>query len=401
MTRPIGSWLLLAGYSVLCLSGCDPSSRAGHVVRDSAGIRIVENARGSWTDDRRWRIADAPSVDIGGGDSAAASLLYRVVTARRLSGGRIAVANTGTSEVRIFDSTGRHLSTIGRRGDGPGEFRSPWHLNQIGDSLVVVDIGRGHRYDVFAPNGELVRSFTTPVATGTEGTELIGWFADGTSLVRRHEYHAPDPQVTTPTRNHVSLFRIGTDGSRLDSLGRFPDQTGIRGRLYLWGPRAHEAVYDSTVYYGPADTYEIHEYSPQGKLRGIIRRSIPNRQTTAQDIAAFEAESRRREAEMGISAQRLAERQRRIGEVQYAPTFPAYYYLKTDDAGNLWVQDYSPHVGEGRVWSVFDRAGVYLGDVEMPERFRLFQIGDDFVLGRWLDADDVEHVRMYPIIKPG
>ena len=399
--RPAGSWSIAAVCAVLWLSGCNRGSSAGHAVRDSAGIRIVENERAAWTEATRWRVADTPSVDIGGGDSATASLLYPVITAHHLSDGRIAVVNTGTSEVRIFDGTGRHLSTVGRRGEGPGEFLSPWHITEIADSLVVVDIGRGYRYDVFAPNGAFVRSFTTPVAKGVEGTELIGWFADGTSLVRRHEYEARDPQVMTPTRSQVSLFRIGTDGSRLDSLGRFPNQTGIAGRMYFWGPRAHEAVRDSTVYHGPADRYEIREYSPQGKLRGIIRRSIPNRPTTAQDIAAFEEESRRREAEMGGSAERLAARQRRIGEPQYAPTFPAYYYLKTDDSGNLWVQDYSPWLGEGRVWSVFDRAGVYLGDVEMPERFRLFQIGDDFVLGRWLDADDVEHVRMYPIVKPG
>jgi hypothetical protein len=49
---------------------------------------------------------------------------------------------------------------------------------------------------------------------------------------------------------------------------------------------------------------------------------------------------------------------------------------------------------------VFDPAGVYLGDVEMPERFRVFQIGADFVLGQWRDEDDVEHVRLYPLIKP-
>jgi hypothetical protein len=86
--------------------------------------------------------------------------------------------------------------------------------------------------------------------------------------------------------------------------------------------------------------------------------------------------------------------------MRFAPTFPAYFYLQADEVGNLWVQEYSALIGEGRVWSVFDPAGVYLGDVEMPERFRVFQIGEGWVLGHWRDADDVEHVRLYPITKP-
>lgn len=402
MLRTTGPRLLIAGCLALSPMGCGSGDAVGHVVRDSAGIRIVENERAAWTDDTRWRIATEPSLDIGGGDSAASpALLHRVVTARRLSDGRIAVANTGTSEVRIFDSTGRHLSTIGRRGQGPGEFRAPWHISERGDSLLVVDIGSGYRFNIFGPGGEFVRSFTTPVATASEGTELIGWFADGTSLVRRHEFGMRDPRSTTPTRGHVSLFHLGADGIMLDSLGRFPNQTGISSGLYLWGPWAHEAVHDTTVYFGPADTYEIHQYSQQGRLRGIIRRTLPNRPTTAQDYESFKEEAIRREMETGGDPRYRAVLERRMAEARYAPTFPPYFHLRTDDPGNLWVQEYSPRIGEGRVWSVFDRTGIYLGDVEMPERFRVFQIGDDFVLGQWRDADDVEHVRTYPIIKPG
>ncbi len=370
-------------------------------MRDSAGIRIVENERAAWTDDTRWRIADAPSVDIGGGDSATASLLYQVVTARRLSDGRIAIANTGTAEVRVFDSTGKHLSTVGRRGQGPGEFGAPWRITGLpGDSLLVVDIARGFQFNLFAPSGAFVRSYTTPVARRAEGTQLVDWFPDGSSLVERHEFESRERQPGTPVRGYVSLFRLAADGAMLDSLGRFENQTGMAGVLYLWGPWGHEAVHDSSVYHGAGDSYEIRRYSVQGDLRAIIRRSLPNTPTTREHFDAFVNESLQRlSTEEGGARMRPALEQR-FASARYAPYFPAYFHLRTDQPGNLWVQEYTPRVGEGRVWSVFDPAGIYLGDVEMPERFRLFQIGDDFVLGQWRDGDDVEHVRVYPIIKP-
>ncbi len=37
----------------------------------------------------------------------------------------------------------------------------------------------------------------------------------------------------------------------------------------------------------------------------------------------------------------------------------------------------------------------------MPPRFSPLDIGPDFVLGLWRDADDVEHVRMYDLVKSG
>jgi hypothetical protein len=76
--------------------------------------------------------------------------------------------------------------------------------------------------------------------------------------------------------------------------------------------------------------------------------------------------------------------------------------MKTDDAGNLWVQEYGLTQDDRPLdWSVFDRAGRFLGEVEMPAGFGVHQIGDDFVLGRWTDELEVEYILMYGIVKPG
>ena len=48
---------------------------------------------------------------------------------------------------------------------------------------------------------------------------------------------------------------------------------------------------------------------------------------------------------------------------------------------------------------MFDPSGEILGVVETPERFTIHEIGRDFVLGHWTDDMDVEHVRLYGLIK--
>ncbi len=79
---------------------------------------------------------------------------------------------------------------------------------------------------------------------------------------------------------------------------------------------------------------------------------------------------------------------------------PAYEGLLVDDAGNLWVRDYRLPWDTVPSWKVFDPEGRWLGTVQTPVRFAIFQIGHDFILGRHYDELGVARVRLYELIKP-
>ena len=65
--------------------------------------------------------------------------------------GRIVAADRKTWDVRLFDAQGRFLQYLGRRGQGPGEFRAP-HTIWVtpADEIWVADMQR--RLTVFAPS---------------------------------------------------------------------------------------------------------------------------------------------------------------------------------------------------------------------------------------------------------
>lgn len=54
-------------------------------------------------------------------------------------GRRIYVADTAAHDIKVFDEDGRHLRTVGRRGEGPGEFNFPTHLVFARGELYVTD----------------------------------------------------------------------------------------------------------------------------------------------------------------------------------------------------------------------------------------------------------------------
>lgn len=97
--RWAGWWLVTA----LLVQGCTKSAPSRtYVVRDSAGVTIVENTSPAWSSGEEWRVVEPPVVEIGVIDGDQRYQLSRVLGVGRLSDGRILVANGGSQEIRVI-----------------------------------------------------------------------------------------------------------------------------------------------------------------------------------------------------------------------------------------------------------------------------------------------------------
>ena len=184
---PLISSLLLLGLGTTgCEPDADPPEPAPQAPEldesslpfseswDSAGVRIVENARPADTAFLDWRIGPEPSVTIGVAVGDEAQMLFRVSDAVRLSDGRVVVAETSSSELKVFDPTGTRVGTWGGRGEGPGEFPEymlqriePWPADSI-----VAWYGPGWRVSAFDSEGNFDRTFLGP--SGNQATWRAG-----------------------------------------------------------------------------------------------------------------------------------------------------------------------------------------------------------------------------------
>lgn len=79
----------------------------------------------------------------------------------------IVVADGFRSNVKVFRNNGSLRSTLGRTGDGPGEFRRPVALSVIGDTLLVLDADL--RVSSFDSAGEYLGRFQ---ASGSRGLAI-------------------------------------------------------------------------------------------------------------------------------------------------------------------------------------------------------------------------------------
>jgi hypothetical protein len=203
----------------------------------------------------------------------------------------------------------------------------------------------------------------------------------------------------------MPLFLVGPDGNTVLSLGEFPgaERHGytVGGRLRGSGPRPlgrtmSLAIGTGRLYVGTADTYEIRGYSMQGTLDLLIRKETGDLRVSDEDVARFK-ERTIEEADNEADRRRL---QRWYRDMQFPDFRPAYARLLVDAEGNLWVEDYRVSEDEPATWTVFDPDGVFRATITAPPDLHIFEVGEDYVLGKCEDELDVEHVQLYELIKP-
>ncbi len=120
---------------------------------DSSGVQIVLNHAPEHADGRFWTFDAEPAFVVGGESNrpaveiqgtsarrATSAAIWRVRGLVRLTDGRIAVLSSENRQVNLISPSGNLAKTIGREGEGPGEFYRPRHMRYLPpDTLIVWD----------------------------------------------------------------------------------------------------------------------------------------------------------------------------------------------------------------------------------------------------------------------
>lgn len=160
------------GYSVYGAIALSAFAMISHIYAQ-APVRAIQlnHAKESLQLTERFRIGSERGLDDSFG---------RIRDIQQDRKGRVYIIDPTLMRVLLFDSTGRKVGTIGRQGDGPGEFQGPWKVFiGRGDSVFVVDLSLA-RLSVFSPTLAFVRSFRIHPGWGLNTFREL---ADGSFLV--------------------------------------------------------------------------------------------------------------------------------------------------------------------------------------------------------------------------
>ncbi len=416
--RTFASRVIAIVITIVVMAGCREESQRAVTVADSAGVEIITNPPVSIESAETWSLSAEPVVEIGAGTNPEVPL-FRVTDVLPLESGRVAVGTDAPPRVVIFEPDGAVAATLGREGEGPGEFFSVGSVVFLpGDSLAVWDPDR-RRVSVFTVDGRFARELNlrdiapmsargAPDDRTTSGfTHLMasasGWlilFGEGVLS------SGPEPAVVRP---ELPAYRLSRDGEVLARFGPFPGMTtfvgGPPGALPLpLGARTHAATWDNNLVVGTAESTEFRVFAPTGALTRIVRWPERDRAVDGPFLSRWLEMVDARPEMRGL-----------VEAVPRAERFPAYEGLVATGGGEILVGAYPGPLGiwplrradhgpevlrpqiriPARSWLVFDSAGAITATVRTPEGFEPYAVREGLVWGVYTDEVDVESVRAY------
>jgi hypothetical protein len=387
--------------TAVLVTACGGGEMSRHAaVRDSAGVRIIENAEPPR--ESMWTVGEQPVLTVGAGeDSVSLGMVAGVI---RLADGTVAVADAFARQVRFFAPDGEHSATAGRRGGGPGEFETIggiWALSR--DSVAVYDT-RLLRFTVIAHDGGVGRTVRL-AATGERARSTpVGWLPGGRLVA---ESDAREITGREYYRARISIMSYAPDGAVTDTIVTVPGvemwdwvwEAGTTPMTIPFGRTTTVRVHGDRIYVGANEGYQVDEYDDTGQLVGRIRLDRDAEPLGAEVIEAYKEEERAK-ARSGVESKGGNELFGRMAEAAtYPERLPYYADLLVDRDGRLWVRDYRLVPGTPTRFIVFDSGGWVRARAEMPAEFTPTDIGGGLVTGIWRDELDVESVRVYELIE--
>ena len=396
----------------LGLAACDTAAGPPTTMEvDSAGIPITTALAPVWSAGDEWTISEEPFVQIGTVDGALEYQLATVARAVRLSNGDIVVGDWSSQVLRRYDRRGTFVWEASGPGEGPGEHELlEWVGALASDSIVTWD-DYLRRVQIFGPDGSFGRTirveapwsdFTPTGVQGIWGRRLVMSFADYGEEMPEGVTRWPGVRYATVSLDDGEMARLIDVPGAEQQITSYPDG-GVAYTSYQYGKGPLSTVNAGTLAVVDTEAFSIRLISlDDGSVSRIIRRDEPLVPVTEEHVEAFlDWMVWRNQVWGGMTEEQAESRRPSWRDMPMAPTLPVLSAIHLDKVGNLWVRPYSLPLAESLPYEVYSPDGTWLGNMATPPGLQLGdgEIGDEYMLGVWMDDQDVEHVRMYGLEK--
>jgi hypothetical protein len=357
--------------------------------------------------------ADRPAAHLPTADVRFPEPFSDISGIRELSDGRVVVADRLEKTVRVLDLGDGTFRTIGRVGQGPGEYELPGRLLPLpGDSTMLVDFANT-RLSIIDPQGRILGSVS--MMHGTDGM-IVPDAADrdGRVYFRQMSFSMPtaEPPDSLPIvrwdrardvletvaklpLGQMASIRIGAGGGGMRGTGINP----------FAGRDQWTAAPDGRVALLYVSDYHIEWVQPDGQQRSTGPVAYTPVPVTDADKEAWDegggsmgvgmvVTSR---AGSGASGSRTIDIPRPsakdVNWPDVKPPFPANA-ARFDPDGALWVERHVP-AGRPPRFDVFDQDGRVVRRIELPAERQLLGFGRGSVYLVYEDPDGLQWIERY------
>ena len=287
--------------------------------------------------------------------------------------GSIYVLDQRNSQVKVFDASGRYLRTIGRQGQGPGEFERPMNLslNRTSGELAVYQASP--RIAFYKPDGTFLRDVSFREMGAAPGR------VDSRGHIYRTEF------VMGDNGPRYVAKKFGPDGIALAELSDAPAPFSPKGAGRIKAATLLPASYfqldqADNVVYGYPQAYDLMFFrgSDAKPFKRITRSYDP------VEVSSEEKKELEKEIPPGSGI-----------EIDFPKYHSAYDRFFLSDLGLLFVRTWERTPDGKRIHDVFDAEGRFIGRI--PLRPSGIGIIKDKYYAIEEDGDGYQYVKRYAV----
>jgi DNA-binding beta-propeller fold protein YncE len=276
-------------------------------------------------------------LSIGREDGKAENVFSRVGGIDVDETGNIYVLDLMDANVRVFDSRGKYLRTIGRKGQGPGEVQFPVFMQITSRSEVLIYDYAVSRMLFFSLDGRFLSDKTTlqpilPIRVDSRGN-LIG-----------KKILAPPPKGGKVIYKYNPAERSFMEIAKEDM--------GAGGMLDIGRPSCYCAVTQKDmIIWGSSEKYAFYVLNQHGKTVKKVTRQYEPQSITVDDEQAYKTQ--------------YAELLKANIKITFRSNFPAFSDIFVDDEDHIFIKTYERDAERGGAFffDVYDGDGVFIAKV--------------------------------------
>jgi len=279
--------------------------------------------------------------------------------------GNIYLVDSKRMEIIIYNKEGKYIRTIGRQGQGPGEFSFPPSNIQFTPEKEIMVVTNSILF--YKSNGQFLRELKHPIVILSLGTLIDA---------------------------HKNLYVLKSEFDKKQKLYKLappykdPDIIAVRkeiGRSTPFQMIRYAIVKENVLIWGVSSEYKFYIMDNKGKLVKIIEKEHKPLEVTADWKARY------------LNA--MPKEFPKEGQ-EFSRYFPAFDYFFADDEGRLFVRTFEkiPYTDK-YFFDIFDREGRYLTRTALKVGREISLKQDSFIIKNnelytvYYDEED------YPILK--
>lgn len=320
------------------------------------GIKVIKNPREPLYGEIEFELEEDLSI---GNEEDENYMFIRVWDIEVDEKGNIYVLDSKECRIQKYDRDGNYLQTIGRKGQGPGEFERASRM--VLDSKGRIYVNEFRKIHIFDENGEFKRSINI-------GSSISSYMITKDGNILGHSRSFSEEGRT------FDIILIDSEGKKLKTIASFTDQSGFmrKGNISIgmslpFGARLYFCPLSEELgIYGYSSEYKLFVINSSGEVSYIIEKDEPRQAVTQKEKRKLIKD--RVERQRG--SLKLSE-----GEIRKLLNFPKYkaFYTQiiTDDKGRIYVRKMKPVSSNDktRSYEIFSQEGYYLHKLKIYNIF--------------------------------